>query len=60
MTFHQLQIARRIEEMGPGPVLLEFFGHTLGDEVHGQAGGVGSYDGAGFAKLSHAGPAICA
>ena len=41
--------------MRPRPVLLKFFAHPLGDQVHRQAGRVRGYDGSGFAKLGHAG-----
>ena len=52
--FDEFQIARRIEEMRAGPVLLKFFAHAFGDEMHGQARSVGGDDGAGLAKLGDA------
>ncbi len=36
-------------------MLLELCGHAFGDEVDGEAGGVGGNDGAGLAELSDAG-----
>ncbi len=40
--------------MRAGPVLLKFFAHAFGDEMHGQARSVSCDDGAGFAKLGDA------
>ncbi len=51
---HQLHIARWIEEMSPGPVLLELFAHRFGDQVNGQSGSVGGYNRARLAELCHA------
>ena len=50
-NFDQFQIARRIEEMRAGPVLLPFLGQAFGDAMHGQAGSIRGDDGAGLAKL---------
>ena len=41
--------------MCAGPMLLELFGHALGNEVDGEAAGVSGDDGAGFAKHRNAG-----
>ena len=45
----QLHVARRVEEMRAGPVLLKFGGELGGDLADGQAGGIGGDDGAGAA-----------
>ena len=52
--FDQFQIARRVEEMSAGPVLLEFLAHAFGDQVNRQSGGIGGDDGSGLAELGHA------
>ena len=49
--FDEFHVARRIEKVRAGPVLLELFRQTFGDEVNGQAGGVGGDDGTGLAEL---------
>ena len=41
--------------MRPRPMLLKLFAHALGNQVHGQAGRVGGYDGSWLAKLGYAG-----
>ena len=50
----QLQVARRVKEVRAGPVLLEFFGQALGDEMDRKAARVGGDDGAGLAELRDA------
>src|SRR5260370_35178574 len=52
--FDKFQVARRIEKVRPGPVLLKIFRKTLGDQADGEAGGVGGDDGAGLAMREEA------
>ena len=52
--FNELEIARRIEKMRAGPVLLPFVGKSLGDAAHGQTGGVGGDDRSGLANFGDA------
>src|SRR5271169_342603 len=46
---HQFHVARRIEEMRSGPVLLKIFGAAFGNQVDRQAGSIRSDNGAGLA-----------
>ena len=58
--FDQLHVARRIEEMRAGPMLLEIVVEAFGDLADGQAGGVGGDDGAGAAMRRRPFAAGCA
>ncbi len=49
--FYELHVARGVEKVGAGPVLLKFFGQAFGDEMNGKTGSVGSDDGTGLAEL---------
>ena len=49
--FDEFHVARRIEKVRAGPVLLKFFGQAFGDQMDRKAGGIGGNDGAGLAEL---------
>ena len=53
--FEQPHVARRIEEVGAKPMLLQVFVEASHDFRDGKSGGVGGSDGAGFTVLEHLG-----
>src|SRR5260370_41741718 len=52
--FDKFQVARRIEEVRPGPGLLKSFRKTLGDQADGETRGIGGDDGAALAMRKEA------
>jgi hypothetical protein len=50
----QFHIARRVEKVRAGPVLLKLFAHASGNQMNRQSGSIGGDDGAGLAKLRDA------